>query len=470
MATRDRLRWRHVLLLLGGALLILALLRRPAGTPDAWWGTPQAGRPASALSLERTDGQPFDLAQMRGRVVLVFFGYTHCPDVCPMTLADLGRDLLALPPAQRRRIAAVFVTLDPQRDTGPVLRAYLDAFALPVQTIGLRGGLPAVARAAKAWQIHWTRIVSPSGQVVFDHTAALQAVGPRGHLRLIYGLGQLGDPARFAADMRRLLDDAPSAGQAPARPQTAAAPVPQWPVWLQALSWFGVAAVGLVLLAPRRRQPQLARWRKIAVLLGLGLWMAGLIGVHRPLVGMSGYTLALMTLNQLVPPLLLLGLRSTDLVRLHQNPWARKLQDTLTDPWIAGGVFITVTAVVNLPWVFDSALADAVFSGPIAVLQLVSGLLLWAQLLPRTTGFRTGWQAGLWAWGVTLPMMAVGLVWIWSTQVLYTPYLNVVCLWNLSPLDDQRWAGLLMIITSLPLQMRALWLLLMHGSTAQVAG
>ncbi|WP_288128108.1 SCO family protein [Thiomonas sp.] len=166
-------------------------------------GTPLPSRPAPAFKgLSDTHGRPFDWKAERGRAVLVFFGYTHCPDVCPLTLSALARALDRLGPL-RSEVRVVFVSLDPARDTPGVLRAYLDAFMPGV--IGLRGPLPEVARAARQWGVTWRRVDTSDGGYWIDHTAAVTLVGPRGRLRARYGYGQLTDPAWLPADLRAVL-------------------------------------------------------------------------------------------------------------------------------------------------------------------------------------------------------------------------------------------------------------------------
>lgn len=133
----------------------------------------------------------------------MFFGYTHCPDVCPLTLAALAQSLERLGPL-RKQVRVVFVTLDPTRDTAPVLRAYLDAF-LP-DTIGLRAAMPAVRASARQWGITWRRVDTADGAYWIDHTAAVTLVGPDGRLVARYGYGQLTDPSWLADDLRTVLE------------------------------------------------------------------------------------------------------------------------------------------------------------------------------------------------------------------------------------------------------------------------
>lgn len=196
---RSALRAALVAALLLGLLLAWMQVSAP---PLALHGTPLQTRPAPALRLQDAQGQPFHWASLRGKAALVFFGYTHCPDVCPLTLAALAQTLQQLG-GESSHVRLIFVTLDPQRDTPAVLRSYLDAF--DPQAIGLRGSPQAVALAARDWGITWRRVLRPDGQVWIDHTAAVTLVGPHGNLRARYGYAQLANPATLAADLRAVL-------------------------------------------------------------------------------------------------------------------------------------------------------------------------------------------------------------------------------------------------------------------------
>jgi protein SCO1/2 len=196
----SALRAAIVSLVLLGALLGWSRLQ-PHGA--ALHGFPLQPERAPAFNgFTDTQGRAFGWRQQRGRVVLVFFGYTHCPDVCPLTLAALAQSLQRLG-ALRQRVRVVFVTLDPARDTAPVLRAYLNGF-LP-DAIGLRGTLAAVTAASQQWGVTWRRVDTGAGQYWIDHTAAVTLVSPDGRLLARYGYGQLTNPAWLASDLRHIL-------------------------------------------------------------------------------------------------------------------------------------------------------------------------------------------------------------------------------------------------------------------------
>jgi len=187
-----------------GTVLALALAAvvwgalRPAGQLRI--GTPTAERHAPPLVLPDDRGGVFDLVTQHGKAVLVTFGYTRCPDVCPTTLAFLQDAISRLGP-DAARVCVVFVTLDPGQDTPSVLKDYLSAF--PPEPIGLSGTPEAVANAARAWGVTWRR--TENGFI--DHSEVVVVVGPDGRERLRFGFAQLGDAAAVAHDVESVLHD-----------------------------------------------------------------------------------------------------------------------------------------------------------------------------------------------------------------------------------------------------------------------
>ena len=113
-------------------------------------------RPAPDLRLTDQDGRPFDLASLRGKPVLVYFGYTHCPDVCPTTLADL-REALRLVDDP---VGVVFVTVDPARDDAAAMKTYVDYYQSGFT--GLTGSEAEIADAAEAWGVSYRKLDSDS--------------------------------------------------------------------------------------------------------------------------------------------------------------------------------------------------------------------------------------------------------------------------------------------------------------------
>ncbi len=174
---------------------------------------------------------------------------------------------------------------------------------------------------------------------------------------------------------------------------------------------------------------------------------------------MASYTAALMVLNQIAPPLLLMALRQGR-ISAAMRRWL--------DPWLATLLFVTLSVAISLPGLFDRSLMNVLYSAPLGGLELLSGLLFWAQFIPATRSLQRDWLAGLVAWLGGMPMTIVALVWMLSPVVLYTPYLDVICRWDVPPIVDQRWAGLAMLVAGMPLQAVGAWLLLGLGRKQNV--
>ena len=146
-------------------------------------------------------GKPRGLADYGGRVVVLFFGYTQCPDVCPTTLAALAQAMKTLGP-DAAKVQVLFVTVDPDRDTGELLATYVSAF--DPSFVGLRGDAEAIARTAREFRIIYQKQPgrTPESYTV-DHSAGTFVFDPKGRLRLYVGNGQGADV--FAHDIRELL-------------------------------------------------------------------------------------------------------------------------------------------------------------------------------------------------------------------------------------------------------------------------
>lgn len=170
---------RHTLHILIAGLVIaigLALSWRP-NPPETVAPAPPAG---GDFLLDSADG-PLDTATLRGKIVLVFFGYTHCPDICPTSLATIAQALARLSPDELTRVRTVFVSLDPERDTPALLKDYV-AFFHP-SMIGVTGKPEAVATVAARYGVVFGRqeVGSKAGYVI-DHSAWTYVVGLDGRL------------------------------------------------------------------------------------------------------------------------------------------------------------------------------------------------------------------------------------------------------------------------------------------------
>ena len=148
------------------------------------------------------NGTPRSLADFRGKVVALFFGYTHCPDVCPTTLSDMAKALQALGP-DASRVQVLFVTVDPKRDTPELLRSYVPAFN--PSFLGLYGDAAAMAKVTKDFKIYAAERPgkTPESYTV-DHSAQTLVFDGKGRLRLMLAYGTPGD--KIASDFRLLLN------------------------------------------------------------------------------------------------------------------------------------------------------------------------------------------------------------------------------------------------------------------------
>ncbi len=233
--------------------------------------------PAPPLELTDQDGRPFTLASEAGRPVLVFFGYTHCPDVCPESIGIISRALAASPPGAR----AAFVSIDPERDDVAAMKAYLRY--LPEAFTGLTGAPDTVRRTADAWSVKYAKEDAEPGSGAYGmaHTADIFLVDGSGRLRARYPFGTQVEP--IAASLTRLLRDAPPPSgpvgiEEPSAPPVAAvpslAPAPAGDLRATVVStsvWAGGASPVILTLAD-----------------AMGMGVDGSVAVRAQLVGADG--------------------------------------------------------------------------------------------------------------------------------------------------------------------------------------
>ena len=186
-------------------LLLIALLAGCQKTaPTArFHASDVTGKFAQAdLRLTDHNGKQRSLADFRGKVAVVFFGYTHCPDVCPTTLADLAQTLRMLG-KEADRVQVLFVTLDPERDTRELLAKFVPAFHPAM--LGLYGDAQATASAAKSFRVDYQKVPTKNGYLM-DHTTFIYMFDTQGKLRLMAGDRE---PSEWLAqDIRQLLASA----------------------------------------------------------------------------------------------------------------------------------------------------------------------------------------------------------------------------------------------------------------------
>ncbi len=153
------------------------------------------------FTLPDLDGRPRALADFKGRAVVVFFGFTQCPDVCPTTMAELAALRKRLG-ADGERVQAVFITVDPERDTPELLKAYMAGF--DASFIALRGSLEQTQAVAKSFKAFFQKVPGKEpGSYSMDHTAGAYVFDPAGRLRLFVRYGQPIDA--WVSDLKQLL-------------------------------------------------------------------------------------------------------------------------------------------------------------------------------------------------------------------------------------------------------------------------
>ena len=152
------------------------------------------------------NGKAFQLSQLRGKVVLFSFGYTHCPDVCPTTLTDFGKIYRALSENDRKRVQVLFISVDFRRDQPETLKNYIPYF--DTSFLGLTGDTNQINEATKAYGASYEFVHHPGEDpdVYFvNHSAYAYLIGPDGKWKAIYEFDQLRETGKVAADIRRVL-------------------------------------------------------------------------------------------------------------------------------------------------------------------------------------------------------------------------------------------------------------------------
>ncbi len=143
-----------------------------------------APQPAPEISLMDQNNQPFDLAAQKGNIVLIFFGYTNCPDICPATMANLSQVYAQLG-SQAKNVRVVFVTVDPQRDTAPQMQQFIAKFN-PAFT-GLVGTEQDLSPVWKSYGVYiQSQAIAGSSSYLENHSDAIYLVDKTGRLRLAY--------------------------------------------------------------------------------------------------------------------------------------------------------------------------------------------------------------------------------------------------------------------------------------------
>jgi protein SCO1 len=178
---------KRVLIALLMALALAACVDKPSFTATDITG---ATIGQAAWSLQDAQGVSKTITDYKGKVVVLFFGFTRCPDVCPTTMVDYAAALKALG-NDAAKVQVLFATLDPERDTFPALQQYTSAFN--PSFLALRGDLDATKKAADSFKVFFAKNMGKDGNPLnytLDHTAASYVYDPQGNIRLFVRNGQ----------------------------------------------------------------------------------------------------------------------------------------------------------------------------------------------------------------------------------------------------------------------------------------
>jgi protein SCO1/2 len=185
-----------ILVLVAGVLIGVAFRDQAKGIP----GNPLAGAIGGKFSLVDQNGAPFTDANLKGKWQLVFFGYTHCPDVCPTTLNDLSLALDQLG-GKKSQVGIVFVSVDPDRDTPDALKSYVESFDGPI--VGLTGTKEGIAQAAQDYKVFYAKHPRSDGGYDMDHSALIYVMDPQDRFTATFTPDET--PEMVATRLKKLL-------------------------------------------------------------------------------------------------------------------------------------------------------------------------------------------------------------------------------------------------------------------------
>ena len=182
-----------------GIAVGLAACRRDAPVPSAAPPRPSFG---GDFTLINQDNQPFRLQDIRGRAAFLFFGYTSCPDMCPVTMSRIATALRRVGPAAAP-VVTLFVSVDPRRDTPAVLKEYVGSFSTPL--IGLTGSEDEIRRVAAAYHAAYEFVPSGTPNYLINHTSAIFLIDRDGRLRQYFKFDE--NPNTLAAALDAVLNE-----------------------------------------------------------------------------------------------------------------------------------------------------------------------------------------------------------------------------------------------------------------------
>jgi protein SCO1/2 len=181
---------------LAGLVLCFAVVMLITGrNPVAVTAPSAVGGP---FKLTDQNGKPITDQDLKGKPFLVFFGFTHCPEICPTALFDMSEVFNALGP-DAEKVNALFITVDPERDTPEKLKDYLSSFN--PRLIGVSGSVDALAAVAKAYRVYYKKVPLKDGDYTMDHTALVYLMDKNGQFVAPFSLKRR--PEEAAADLKK---------------------------------------------------------------------------------------------------------------------------------------------------------------------------------------------------------------------------------------------------------------------------
>lgn len=176
-------------------LIGVSLRERTSGPPPAAIGGP--------FILTDQNGKAVSDKTFRGKIELIYFGFTHCPDACPTTLTLIGAALKKLPPADAKKIQPIFITLDPERDTPTVMGEYVNYFVPGME--GLTGSTKAIADVARAFRVSYQKVKDPNSDQPYtiDHSSIIYVMDGKGRFIKNFSAGIT--PASLARELEKIL-------------------------------------------------------------------------------------------------------------------------------------------------------------------------------------------------------------------------------------------------------------------------
>jgi protein SCO1/2 len=179
-----------------GAFVALELHGNPRGAAGTLLGSAIGG----PFKLVDQNGRTVTNTDLEGKWLLVYFGYTHCPDACPTALNNIALALDDLG-AEKNQVRPVFITIDPARDTSQALKDYVAAFGAPI--LALTGNDAAIAQAAAEYRVYYAKHPEAGGDYSMDHTSIIYVMDPKGRFTASF-TGE-DPPEQIAARLKKLL-------------------------------------------------------------------------------------------------------------------------------------------------------------------------------------------------------------------------------------------------------------------------